>query len=63
MQVNAKDILKRLKKEDRIRRSFYISESIYDDFQRACGDVAVSQVVEELMRQFVESAKDKKSPK
>ena len=62
MKVDAKDILNRLKKEDRVRRSIYVSEQVYEEFQKACGNIAVSPVLEELMRQFVESKKDKKSP-
>ena len=61
MRVNAKDILERLKKEDRIRRTIYVSESTYEDFQKTCGEVSVSGVLEELMRQFIESSKEKKS--
>lgn len=61
MKVDAREILNRLKKDDRIRRTFYVSESVYDEFQKSCGEVSVSHVLEELMRQFVESAKGKES--
>jgi predicted CopG family antitoxin len=59
MKVDAKEILVRLKKEDRIRKTIYISETVYDEFQKTCGAVGVSPVLEELMRQFIESAKGK----
>ena len=61
MKVDAQEILRRLKsKSDRIRRSIFVSESLYTDFQDACGDVSLNAVLEDLMRQFVESAKGKK---
>ena len=65
MKIDAKEILNRLnqKKEDRTKRTFTISESLYEEFQETCGDLSTSSVVEELMRQFVESAKDKNKTK
>ncbi len=59
MKVDAKEILVRLKKEDRTRKTIYVSEPVYDEFQKTCGEVSVSSVLEELMRQFIESAKGK----
>jgi hypothetical protein len=63
MRVDAKELLTRLKKSDRIRRSMYVSELIYEEFQKACGEVGVSPVLEELMKQFIESAKEKRPSK
>ena len=60
MRVDAKEILNRLKKADRIRRTIYVSESVYEESQKACGKVSASNVLEELMRQFVESTKNEK---
>ena len=61
MKIDAREILERLgAKNDRIRRSIFVSESIYSEFQKACGNVAVSTVLEDLMKQFTDSAKGKK---
>lgn len=61
MKIDAKEILNRLKtKNDRIRRSIFVSLSIYNEFQEACGEVPTSTVIEDLMKQFVESARGKK---
>jgi hypothetical protein len=60
MKVNSNEILSKLRKEDRVRRTFFISSSVYEDFQKACADVAAGVVIEELMRQFVESARGRK---
>ncbi len=60
LTVDAEDILKELsKKPDRKRRTFYVSESLYKDFHKECGDVTPSQVLEMLMKLFVESKRSK----
>ena len=48
-------LLERLQqKNDRTKVSLYLSEKLFADFKRCCADVSASQVMEELMREFVE---------
>lgn len=61
MKVDAKEILERLKKGDSVRRSFYVSKSVYAEFQRTCGKASVSAVLEEFVWRFSEFTKEKKS--
>lgn len=58
-KINAKSILRKLEsnKKGRKKLSFYLSVSLYEDFKEACDKVPASQVIEELMRLFVESSK------
>jgi hypothetical protein len=56
LTIDGNEILKDLaKKPDRKRRTFYVSESLYKDFQKECEETPPSQVVEALMRIFVDS--------
>jgi len=59
--IDGQAILKALegKKKDRGRVTLYLSKSLYQTFQKHCGDVAASEVVEELMRAFIEGTKAK----
>ena len=59
MKVDGKQLLKKLKsdKSDRGKVNMYLSKGLYEDFKKCCGDVPASQVMEELMRQFIESVK------
>jgi hypothetical protein len=62
MKIDGKEILEKLsvgRKNDREKTSMYLSKAIYEAFKKACGDVPTSQVVEELMQQFVDSLKRK----
>lgn len=60
-KIDGKEILKKLSvKSDRARTTLYLSKSVYADFKKHCADVAPSQVVEELMKQFVASTPKKK---
>lgn len=55
-KINGQEILKKLSvKSDRTKTTFYISKSVYENFKRNCADISASQVIEELMRQFVAS--------
>lgn len=58
-KIDAKDILKRLENnENRAKVSLYLDKKIYDQFKKACGKQAsASRVMEELMREFLESLK------
>jgi hypothetical protein len=60
--MDAKKTIEKLRGEaDRTRLSLYISQAIYADFKKACGQLSPSKVVEELMREFVEDLKDSDS--
>ena len=57
-EIDAKAILEKLaagKKDDREKTSLYLSRSLYERFKLACSDVSPSQVMEELMRLFLDS--------
>ena len=59
MCMDAKKIIEKLRGEaDRQRVSLYLSQSILAEFRKACGDVAPSQVMEEMMKDFIQSSKD-----
>lgn len=59
--MDAKKTIKKLKGEaDRIRVSLYLSQSLLKDFKQVCGDISPSRVIEELMKDFIKSAKTKK---
>ena len=63
MVVDAKKIkeIVRLKGEIRKKRiTLYLDSSVYDAFKKACNDEKMSEYVEEMMREFTESAKGKK---
>lgn len=63
-KINGQEILKRLSvKPDRTKTTFYISQSLYEEFKRHCGEITSSKVLEELMRQFVASTKPSKRKK
>lgn len=57
---DGKAILKRLagtRRDDRMKISLYLSKSLYVSFKAICNDIPASQVMEELMREFIESTK------
>ncbi|MBS1983794.1 MAG: hypothetical protein JST16_06455 [Bdellovibrionales bacterium] len=57
-KIDAKAIREKLLKEesDRGKVSLYLSKKLYKSFQKACGTLPASKVVEELMQAFVDSA-------
>ena len=63
MAIDGKAILKKLasaKKGDRGRVTLYLSRGIYESFKAKCGDIPVSSVLEELLREFVVTAPEPK---
>ena len=53
---DANQLIQKLKGEtDRERFSLYLSSSVYNSFKEACEDIPPSRVVEELMRDFINS--------
>jgi hypothetical protein len=62
--MDARKTIEKLKGEaDRQRTSLYLSRALMDGFRAACGTIAPSRVLEELMREFIESAKKSKPKK
>ena len=60
--MDARKTIEKLKGEsDRKTMSIYLSESVFEDFKKACGDLAPSRVLEELMKEFVEDIKKTKT--
>lgn len=55
-KINRKELLNRLKAEgkDKKKVTFYLSEGLYKEFQKACDGVPASQVIEEVMRAFID---------
>ncbi len=63
MKINGKEILDRLavaNKNDREQVTLYLSKSLYKKFKEACGEIPASQVLEELLKVFIESTNTKK---
>ena len=63
MAVNAQKIKEkvRLKGEtNKVRVGMYLDKDLYKAFQAECGNLSISQTIEELMREFIDSAKGKK---
>lgn len=61
MKIDAKRLLKRLeaaKKEKREKTSLFLSKDVYRSFKTICDDAQIpaSTVIEQMMRDFVESA-------
>jgi hypothetical protein len=60
MKVDARKIFKRLKGDtDRAPTNLYLSKQVYKDFKAECSkaEVSSSKVLEELMKEFVDSAR------
>jgi len=59
MAVDAKRTLNKLRGEEtkRGKVTLYLDKELYRRFKKACSEVAPSRVVEELMRDFLKSAK------
>ena len=59
-KLDAKLVLDKVRSEkqsDRKKVSLFLSESLYEDFKKACKPAPASPVMEELMRHFLESLK------
>lgn len=61
IKVDAKAIKNKVrsKESDKKKLSFYLSEDLYEQFKSACDGLPASQILEELMRSFIESGKKK----
>lgn len=56
LQIDAKAIKQKLElEEDRQKVSLYLSKSLYERFKKSCGKAPASRVMEELMREFIQS--------
>ncbi len=55
-KINAKNILEKLEPDGKKAPvSLYLDKKLYKDFKKACGKVPASKVMEEFMREFLES--------
>jgi len=61
IKIDAKAIKEKVRsrESDRKKLSFYLSGNLYEQFKIACDDLPASQVLEELMRAFIEAGKRK----
>lgn len=60
MTIDGNEILQRLakaNKKDREQVTLYLSKSLYKEFKEHCGDIPASQVLEELLKAFIDSTK------
>ncbi len=55
-KISRKEILGKLKQEgkDKKKVTLYLSASLYKEFQNACDGVPASNVVEELIKLYIE---------
>lgn len=64
IMIDAKKTIERLKGEsDKERYSVYFSRFIFEEFKKHCGEISASKVLEELMKEFIESSKSSKPVK
>ena len=64
MGIDGGKILERLaaaKKKDRGRVTLYLSKDLYSTFRDKCEEIPASVVLEELLREFVNSAPEPKA--
>jgi hypothetical protein len=54
-RINSKQLLKRLndQKSDRQKITLYLSRQLYDQLKANSGEIAPSQVIEELIKEFL----------
>ena len=51
------EIIKGIKeRSDRIRKTIYVSESVFKEAQRQCKETSISKVIEELLRDFIKES-------
>lgn len=56
--IDAKKTMEKLRGEaDRSNKTLYLSRMLFAEFESFCGDISPSKVIEELMREFIESSK------
>lgn len=57
MAIDAEKVLKRVRgtEPDRGRISLYFDKQLWKDFQNQCEGLAASRVIEELVREFIDS--------
>jgi hypothetical protein len=61
-KVSARQIMAKVKRDpaQKQRTTLYLDAARYEEFKRIVGPASLSQVVDELILQFIESAKDTK---
>lgn len=61
--MTASDVLKKVRikgEESKKRITLYLDRERYEEFKRVCGNASLSQVVDELILAFIDSAKAEK---
>ncbi len=55
-KIDSRKIIQKLErqKSDRQKITLYLSRQLYEDLRKKCKDVAPSQVIEELIKEFIE---------
>jgi hypothetical protein len=58
-KITSRQVIKRLtaQKSDRQKITLYLSRKLYEQLKLNCGDFAPSQVIEELIREFLAGLK------
>lgn len=58
MTIDGKKIMEKLRAEkaDKGPVTLYLPKALYSEFQRRCGDIAASTVIEQLIIEFLETA-------
>jgi hypothetical protein len=62
MSIDSKKLLERVRLKGESRKGrvgLYLDKDLYKEFQALCPGVSASEVVQELIRQFVEDARNK----
>ena len=64
MKADFKTLLDKVKRQetDRGPVSMYLDKNLYKDFQKLCGDVPASKILEQFMREALGSTDPKKKP-
>lgn len=61
--IDAKKTMNKLRGEaDRSNKTLYLSKTLFKEFESYCEKISPSKVIEELMKEFIESSK-KSRPK
>lgn len=56
--IDAEKTMNKLRGEaDRSNKTLYLSKTLFAEFESYCDEIAPSRVIEDLMRQFIESSK------
>jgi hypothetical protein len=62
LEINADLILVELTKEESSKKktNIYVDETVWEDFKKTCGSIPPSNVLERLMKLFIQSKNPRK---